>query len=216
MRSARRSIRQEDFNPTFQFEHEYSFPVAGVDEAGIGSWIGPVMAGAVILEDGVSQDLLSMLHDSKKLSEKKREQIFDLLYKNPFVHIGVGEASLEEIVTLNIRNAGLLAMKRAVMALPLRPKKILVDGTGRPDFEGEVKLIVKGDQRSYSIAAASIIAKVTRDRWIKKLAEEYPDYGWDTNAGYGTKQHQEALHSLGVTPWHRVTYAPVAALLEVG
>lgn len=209
-----REKMKEIFNPTFEFERQYAFPVAGVDEAGIGSWIGPVMAGAVILEEGVSQDLLAMLHDSKKLSEKKRELIFDLLQDNLFVHIGVGEASLEEIVRLNIRNAGLLAMKRAVEALSLAPTAALIDGTGRPNLQCVTHLIVKGDQRSYSIAAASIVAKVTRDRWIKKLAEEYPEYGWDTNAGYGTKQHQEALNRLGVTPWHRVTYAPVAALLE--
>jgi ribonuclease HII len=205
---------KEIFTPSFEFERQYAFPVAGIDEAGIGSWIGPVVAGAVILEAGVPDDLLALLHDSKKLSEKKRDLIFDKLQEDSFVHIGVGEASLGEIKDLNIRNAGLLAMKRAVEALPLKPTAVLVDGTGRPNLDVQTKLIVKGDQRSYSIAAASIIAKVTRDRFIKKIAEEYPDYGWDRNAGYGTKQHQEALHRLGVTPWHRVTYAPIATLLE--
>lgn len=204
---------KKSFFPSFDFERQYTSPVAGVDEAGIGSWIGPVVAGAVILEEGVSKSLLDMLHDSKKLTEKKRSLIFELLKESSCVHVGVGEASLEEIATLNIRNAGLLAMKRAVQSLPLKPNAVLVDGTGRPDLSIETKLIVKGDQQSYSIAAASIIAKVTRDQSMQELAKEYPGYGWETNAGYGTKQHLEALHRLGVTPWHRVTYAPVAALL---
>ena len=203
-----------DFSPSFEFEHLHAFPVAGVDEAGIGSWIGPVVAGAVIIESGICGDLLSQLHDSKKLTEKKRERIFDLLQESPHVHIGVGESNLEEIDQLNIRNAGLLAMTRAVENLSLTPTMALIDGIGKPNLKCPLLTIIKGDQRSYSIAAASIVAKVTRDRFIQKLALDYPDYGWEKNAGYGTKKHQEALHAHGVTCWHRRSYAPIAALLE--
>jgi len=199
--------------PTFEFESLYAFPVAGTDEAGIGSWIGPVVAAAVILDPDVSLDLLGQLNDSKKLSEKKRDHIYALLQDSPYAHIGVGEASLEEIDLLNIRGAGLLAMKRAVENLPLRPTMVLVDGTGKPDLSLPIKTLIKGDQRSYSIAAASIIAKVTRDRWVQKIALDYPGYGFEKNAGYGTKQHQEALHAKGITPWHRRSYAPIAQLL---
>ena len=199
--------------PTFDLEHASCPPIAGVDEAGIGSWIGPVVAGAVILKEGVFQEILQGLNDSKKLTEKKRDFLFDLLSKDPSVVIGVGEASLEEIDQLNIRNAGLLAMERAVHSLSLTPKTVLVDGTGRPSLPMETTLVIKGDQKSYAIAAASIIAKVTRDRAIKKLALAHPHYGWEKNAGYGTKQHREALLKYGVTPQHRRSYAPIAALL---
>lgn len=207
-------MSQTAYKPSFEFEHLHTFPVAGVDEAGIGSWIGPVVAGAVILESTTPQDLLDQLRDSKKLTEKKRELIFEALVASTHVHVGVGEANLVEIDELNIRNAGLLAMKRAVENLSLTPTMALVDGTGKPELACDVLTIIKGDQRSYSIAAASIVAKVTRDRAIKKLALEYPQYGWEKNAGYGTKQHQEAMREHGVTPWHRKSYAPVAALLE--
>jgi ribonuclease HII len=202
------------YHPSFEFESLYAGPVAGVDEAGIGSWIGPVMAAAVILNPDVSKDLLSQLNDSKKLSEKKRDHIFSVLQESPHVHMGIGEASLEEIESLNIRRAGLLAMKRAVESLSLTPTMVLVDGTGEPDMSTPIKTIIKGDQRSYSIAAASIIAKVTRDRWVQSIACDYPGYGFEKNAGYGTKQHQEALEIQGVTHWHRRSYAPIAALLS--
>lgn len=201
-------------HPSFEFESLYSAPIAGVDEAGIGSWIGPVMAAAVILDPATPESLLGQLNDSKKLSEKKREHIFSLLYESSHVHIGIGEASLEEIETLNIRGAGLLAMKRSVENLPIKPTMVLVDGTGKPDLSISVKTIIKGDQRSYSIAAASIIAKVTRDRWVQSIASDYPGYGFEKNAGYGTQQHQKALHAQGVTRWHRRHYAPIAALLS--
>ncbi len=202
------------YHPSFEFESLYDSPVAGVDEAGIGSWIGPVMAAAVILDPDVSKDLLSQLNDSKKLSEKKRDHIFSVLQESPHVHMGIGEASLEEIESLNIRRAGLLAMKRAVESLSLTPTMVLVDGTGKPDMSTPIKTIIKGDQRSYSISAASIIAKVTRDRWVQSIACDYPGYGFEKNAGYGTKQHQEALEIQGVTHWHRRSYAPIAALLS--
>lgn len=203
------------FFPSFEFERLYDFPVAGVDEVGVGSWIGPVMAAAVVLDLATPSTLLSHLQDSKKLSEKKREAVFEMLMDSPHVHKSLGEASLSEIHTLNIRNAALLAMSRAVKNLPLVPTAVLVDGTAKPTVPCRTHLIVKGDQRSYSIAAASIIAKVTRDRWVRTIAAEYPGYGWEKNAGYGTKQHQEALQRQGVTPWHRVTYGPIATLLTI-
>jgi len=201
--------------PSFEFESLHPFPVVGVDEVGIGSWIGPVMAAAVILGPAVPREVLSQLNDSKKLSDKKRDSVFALLQESPHVHIGLGEASLEEIERFNIRNAGLLAMKRAVENLPLSPTMVLVDGTGKPDLSFPIRTIIKGDQRSYSIAAASIIAKVTRDRWVQKLALDCPGYGFETNAGYGTRQHQEALKAKGITCWHRRTYAPISQLLSM-
>ena len=149
------------YTPSFEFEQMHDFPVAGVDEAGIGSWIGPVVAGAAILDPQVPGDLLDQLHDSKKLTEKKRTEIFERLQDCPHAYIGVGEASLEEIDRLNIRNAGLLAMTRAVENLPMTPTIALVDGTGKPELSCPLVTLVKGDQRSYSVAAASIVAKVT-------------------------------------------------------
>ncbi len=210
--------------PDFSFELEAlkSFSddayIVGVDEAGCGPWAGPVMAGAVLFLDfqKTPKDLLSLLDDSKKLTEKRREKAYELLriYEGKHCYIAVGEASEAEIDTLNIRQSALLAMKRAVENLPLKPHFALVDGICTPLLECPTQTLKKGDGRSFSIAAASIVAKVTRDRLMKKLAQRYPMYVWEKNAGYGTKAHQEALAIHGITPHHRKSFAPIARLLD--
>lgn len=198
--------------PTLELERQHSGIVAGVDEAGRGPWAGPVVAAAVILPNDNSL-LESGIHDSKKLSARKRESLFEVI-KNT-CQVGVGKASEQEIDQYNILAATKLAMKRAVEALtPAQPDVILVDGNQR--FEGHQKIIpvIRGDSLSLSIAAASIIAKVTRDAIMTEYHEEFPYYGWDSNAGYGTKQHQDGLQEHGVTPYHRRSFAPIRALLE--
>lgn len=202
--------------PTFDLENRQAHPVAGCDEAGCGPWAGPVVAGAVILlQNTLSPTLLSLLNDSKKLTAKKREAAFDALMETHGTGcwIGVGQASVEEIDQLNIRRAAQLAMTRAVESLSLKPSYVLVDGTGNPSWSFASEPIIKGDQKSYSIAAASIIAKVTRDRLMTELSLQFPEYGWHNNAGYGTKTHQEALAQFGITPHHRTSFAPIKALL---
>lgn len=201
------------YAPSFEFESKFNGVVAGIDEVGIGSWIGPVMATAVILTPEVPKNILGRLHDSKKLSFAKREQVYKELIQNPHVIYGIGSADLQEIETLNIRQATFLAMARAVDALEIKPDAVIVDGNARPTLPCPIQMIVKGDQRSYSIAAASIIAKVTRDSLVREYSESFPDYGWAKNAGYGTKQHKIALEENGVTPYHRKGYAPVSKLL---
>jgi ribonuclease HII len=205
----------EKITPSFDLEFAYAHPVVGIDEVGMGPWAGPVVAAAVILSRDTPLVLLKQLNDSKKLSEKTREYIFEQLLTHPeYVHMGIGQASVEEIDAINIRQAAMLAMQRAVACLPVQPSAALVDGTAKPDLSCPVQLVIKGDQKSFSIAAASIVAKVTRDRLMKELAQQHPAYGWETNAGYGTAVHQAALKKHGVTPWHRRSYAPIRVLLE--
>jgi ribonuclease HII len=196
--------------PDFTFEHTCTPPVAGVDEAGRGPWAGPVVAAAVILPMGVLDPyLLTGLDDSKKLKKDIREDLLAAL--KPVADIGVGVASPIEIDDINILEATMLAMQRAVDGLSETPVSVLVDGNRAPSIASEVTTIVKGDSLSLSIAAASIVAKVTRDRMMAVLAEQYPGYGWERNAGYGTKEHKEALARLGVTPAHRQSFAPIRA-----
>lgn len=184
-------------------------PVAGVDEVGRGPLAGPVTAAAVVL------DLARMptgLADSKALTAARRERLFAEIMASAVV--SVAHASVEEIDTLNILRASHLAMERAVAGLAVVPGFVLVDGNLIPaGLQGRVEAIVKGDARSWSIAAASIIAKVTRDRIMVDLAQQHPGYGWEGNAGYPTKQHLEALQNLGVTPWHRRSFKPVHNML---
>ncbi len=196
-------------SPDFRFETEApAGPVCGIDEVGRGPWAGPVVTAAVILDPTTAP---IGLDDSKKLSLKKREAFFDLLQDAPH---GVGVASVEEIDRLNILNATYLAMQRAVEALPVAPGFALIDGNRIPyNFPCPAWAIVKGDARSASIAAASIIAKVTRDRMMAELAREYPGYGWETNAGYGVPAHREGLIRLGVTPHHRRSFKPIHKML---
>lgn len=195
--------------PDFRFETEApAGPVCGVDEVGRGPWAGPVVTAAVILDPATAPE---GLNDSKKLSAKKRDVLFDQLQVAPHA---VGVASVEEIDRLNILNATYLAMQRAIAALPVAPGFALIDGNRIPyDLPCPAWAIVKGDARSASIAAASIIAKVTRDRMMADLAEAFPGYGWETNAGYGVPAHREGLNRLGVTPHHRRSFKPIHKML---
>jgi ribonuclease HII len=199
--------------PDFGFEDAAAAPVAGIDEAGRGPWAGPVVAAAVILDRQTMPEILRVgLDDSKKLSRPTREALFAALPAHAV--IGVGRAEVEEIDRLNILQATLLAMSRALDALAVRPASALVDGNRAPPLSCPLKCVVGGDGRSLSIAAASIVAKVTRDRLMAELDAVHPGYGWTRNAGYGTAQHRAALAELGVTNHHRRSFAPIARLLE--
>lgn len=197
--------------PNFSFERAAApaTRIAGIDEAGRGPWAGPVVAAAVILP---CRKLPRGIDDSKCVKPERREALYLSIYE--IAEVGVGEASVEEIDALNILGATMLAMQRALAALPNAPDYALVDGNRLPPLPCPAKAIVEGDARSLSIAAASIIAKVTRDRIMRRLAEEFPHYGFERHAGYGTKIHQDALRTHGVTPHHRKSFAPIRALLE--
>jgi ribonuclease HII len=203
--------------PDFSFEEECRGPVAGIDEAGRGPLAGPVVAAAVILDRRrLAPEILAGIDDSKKLSKPAREAMFDILIG--CARIGVGAASVPEIDRINIHHATLLAMRRAVAMLVPTPKFALVDGKFAPPFGPEiacrVRTIVDGDALCFSIAAASIIAKVTRDKIMTKLALLYPGFGFDRNAGYGTPEHLLALEAYGPTPHHRRSFAPVLKMLS--
>ena len=203
-------------NPHFRHERALmragSWPVAGVDEAGRGPLAGPVSAAAVILDP---KKLPRGIDDSKKLSSAARDELFDLICARALA-IGVGLASVEEIDRLNIRNATFLAMRRALGALAVTPVHALIDGNASPrDLSCTVQTIVKGDAISLSIAAASIIAKVTRDRLMERLDEAYPQYGFKNHMGYGAPAHLAALKAHGPCPWHRRSFAPVRAAQAV-
>ena len=183
--------------------------VAGVDEAGRGPLCGPVVAAAVILDPA---RLPGGLNDSKKLSEARREVLYAAIRAQ--AEVGVGHASVEEIDALNILRASHLAMVRAIAALPRAPDHCLIDGNLLPrDLTLSAEAVVRGDGRALSIAAASIVAKVTRDRIMVDLAQQHPGYGWEKNAGYPTRDHLTALRNLGVTPHHRRSFKPVHNIL---
>lgn len=192
-------------------EQAWQGVVCGVDEAGRGPWAGPVVAAAVVLDVA---HIPNGIHDSKKLSAIKREALFEAIMTHAR-SVGVGVASVQEIDAHNILQATFMAMQRAVAELDCAVDAALVDGNRAPTLHGlQVQTLVKGDSKSLSIAAASIIAKVTRDRMMSALAQDYPQYGFERHAGYGTAQHQQALAQHGVTPHHRTSYAPIRALLE--
>jgi ribonuclease HII len=193
--------------------------ICGVDEVGRGPLAGPVIAAAVILPHALPPAVMREIRDSKKMTAAQRENLFAPLTQVCFY--GVGEASVEEIATLNILWASMLAMQRAVDALhasldPVPGQTItmaLIDGNRVPKrLSCPAEAIIKGDDKSLSIAAASIIAKVTRDRLMAQLAAQHPGYGWERNAGYGTPEHVSALQRLGITVWHRQGFAPVTQL----
>lgn len=179
--------------------------VAGVDEVGRGPIAGPVVAAAVIL---LPEKPIKGLADSKQLSEKKREALFQEIQEKALAY-AVGRAEVEEIDRINILQASLLAMRRAVLALSVKPDIVWVDGQYCPKVPYSTRAFIKGDERISVISAASIIAKVTRDREMKCLAQEYPGYGLEQNKGYPTPKHLAALTALGVTPLHRRSFAPV-------
>jgi ribonuclease HII len=200
--------------PDFSLEEQFVGLIAGVDEAGCGPWAGPVVAAAVIfLPESRDLTWLREIHDSKKLSPRQRTAVFAKLMETPSVLAGTGQASVAEIDTMNIGQATRLAMQRAMTALTTAPTCALVDGIRKPDFKCPTHMVVKGDQRSLSIAAASIVAKVTRDQMMQQLGAEFPVYGWQRNAGYGTAQHQAALTQHGITIHHRRSFAPIARLV---
>jgi len=179
--------------------------IAGVDEVGRGSLIGPVYAAAVILNRSINKKILK---DSKSLTKIQREILSKYIKKNSIWSIG--KASVKEIEKFNILQASLLAMKRAIKKLKKRPSLVLVDGNKLPDIKNySLRSIIKGDQKIPSISAASIIAKVTRDKMITNLGKKFRGYHWDQNLGYGTKQHLKAIKNLGITSQHRKNFSPI-------
>lgn len=196
---------KNDFN-WLEYEHNainrgYQ-AVCGVDEAGRGPLAGPVCAAAVILPPNTTID---GVNDSKKLSEKKREMLFEVI-KEQSVSYSIAFASVEEIEEMNILNATMLAMKRAIEGLDVKADYAMIDGNRLPNLEIPAEYIIKGDAKSMSIACASILAKVSRDRLCYKYAEEYPQYGFDKHKGYGTKLHREAIIEYGPCPYHRISF----------
>ncbi len=200
--------------PDFSFEQSLDGIVCGIDEVGRGPLAGPVVAAAVILPRQLPSILQAELNDSKLVPARTREKLFDIIQS--VASVGIGQADVEEIDRVNILQATFLAMRRALDAL-CRQATVdwaLVDGNQRPPLGCQVRCLVKGDSLSFSIAAASIVAKVTRDRHLRSLAAAFPGYGWDHNAGYGTAEHRDAIARLGITPHHRKSFAPVAEFIE--
>ena len=204
-------IADSRIKPTFELEAAERqlgcWPVAGVDEAGRGPWAGPVVAAAVILDP---DKIPANIDDSKVIDEEGRAFLFNRITK--VAEVGVGIADVARIDRDNILQATMWAMAEAVAQLSVKPKLVLVDGNKTPRLCVPARSIVKGDAKCLSIAAASIIAKVTRDRLMHSLAEIHPQYGWERNAGYGTAQHLAALERHGPTPHHRTSFRPVEQL----
>lgn len=198
--------------PNFALEKAAGGRVAGVDEVGRGPLAGPVVAAAVVFPAGVPRKLAVLLDDSKKLNAAQRQTAFAALYASGRAEIAVAAASVAEINRLNILHAAMLAMCRAVARLPAPPDLALVDGNVAPALLCPVRCVVGGDAQCLSIAAASIVAKVVRDRAMARLATRWPGYGWETNVGYATEFHREALLRLGPTRHHRPTFTSVAQL----
>jgi ribonuclease HII len=198
--------------PDFSLERAAGNPVCGIDEVGRGPWAGPVLAAAVILDpDAIPQGL----DDSKRLSASKRETLFAALSATAVT--GIGQASVAEIDEINILQASLLAMQRALENLPQEPVEALIDGRHiPPGLPCPAQAVIRGDARCLSIAAASIVAKVTRDRIMVALSQQFPEYGWGTNMGYGTRAHVLGLESVGVSPHHRRSFRPIHKILCEG
>lgn len=199
--------------PDFAIERRCEGVVCGVDEAGRGPLAGPVVAAAVVIDRRrLRGELRYALDDSKVLGRAVRESCCRALYaamRRGVVSIGIGAASADEIDRINVLRASLVAMARAVTALGIVPDIALVDGNVAPPLSCPVKTVVKGDGLSLSIAAASVVAKVTRDRIMRALAPRYPGYGWESNVGYSTAEHFAGIRQLGVTPHHRRSFEPV-------
>lgn len=205
-------MKKETAKPTYSLERQYGAPkkiICGVDEVGRGPLAGPVITAAVILDPN---NIPHSLNDSKKLSAKKRQELSDIILAT--AECAFGEASLEEIDELNILHATMLAMQRAVANLPRKVDHILVDGNRLPEFDAPATFVIKGDQKSVSIAAASIIAKIKRDFLMKELGKLHPEYGWERNAGYGTREHMKALELVGPSRFHRKSFAPIRDLIS--
>ena len=202
-----------DFSHEIRFGRKEGKTICGIDEVGRGPLAGPVIAVAVIMPIDFPAVIRKEIRDSKKMSTKAREGLFDPL--TSICRYAIGEASVPEIDTLNILWASMLAMQRAFTGLAAVIDTALIDGDRAPKLECATCPIVRGDDKSLSIAAASIIAKVYRDRLMQKLATVFPAYGWERNAGYGTTEHILALTHFGATEWHRTTFAPVKAVKKV-
>ena len=207
--SAARSKAWSDQAQQASFVWDAPGLVAGVDEAGRGPLAGPVFAAAVILDDCHP---INGLADSKVLTQRRREQLFDTIRAKALCFC-VAQASVDEIDELNILQATLLAMRRAVLGLRLKPTLVLVDGNRLPVLDVRAEAIIKGDARVAAISAASILAKVTRDRWCAELDAQYPQYGFAGHKGYGTVEHLAALQAHGACPEHRRSFSPVAKVL---
>jgi len=201
--------------PDLSLERAAGGIVAGIDEVGRGPWAGPVVAAAVVIDAGRLPDsLAARIDDSKKLSAARRIAVAADL--PGCARIGIGAATPAEIGALNILGATFRAMQRAVASLGIIPDFALVDGNRLPVLCCPARAVVGGDGVSLSIAAASIVAKVTRDRLMERLGARYPGFGWERNAGYGTAEHRDALARLGVTPHHRLSFAPIVEILRSG
>lgn len=203
---------------SFRYEERLPRPLVGIDEVGRGPWAGPVVAAAVILErEKLPESVLAILGDSKKLAESVRNRAYGLLSEGlgEYVWLGLGAASAKEVDAVNVLRASGLAMRRALAALPRKPKAIIVDGTTAFDLASELderhrRTLIGGDGKSPSIAAASIVAKVVRDRIMTKLGERYPNFGWHRNKGYGTKAHLRAIERFRPCRHHRFSFKPIA------
>ncbi len=191
------------------FENSFSLPIAGIDEVGRGPLAGPVIAAAVILD---RKNIPEGINDSKKIPKSKRILLAEKIKENSIY--AYGAASEIEIDEINILQASLLAMKRASDRLSVVPKTTLIDGNFKPDIKNYTISIIKGDSKSVSIAAASILAKVYRDEIMLKYSKQFPEYGFQTNSGYGTKEHLSALKNYGITPIHRKSFKPVHNILN--
>lgn len=198
--------------PNLKLEHEAACVVCGVDEVGCAPFAGPVVAASVILpETPLPRRLVALINDSKIVPAPQREKVAAEL--PAYCVISFGEASVEEIDEINIYHARMLAMRRAIAGLAKAPELALIDGNATPkDVTCRVRTVVDGDAKCLSIAAASIVAKVHRDSYMKGLAQAFPGYGWETNVGYGTRDHRHAIVKLGLTPHHRMSFTPVRAL----
>ena len=205
--------------PNFIIEKEYNHPVIGIDEVGRGPLAGPVVCCAFIFFDVyLNNEELNFIDDSKKLSEKKRTAAIKKIYKfkkQNKVKFSLGMASVEEIDKYNILEATKISMRRAVEKLNQPPSQLIVDGNIDLQLEKyPSRSIIKGDRQSYTIAAASIVAKIHRDRYMHFLSNTYPSYNWSSNAGYGTKKHIEEIYSKGITVHHRKSFEPIKSLIH--
>lgn len=204
----------ESMIPDFQYEDAYDGPVCGVDEVGRGPLAGPVVAAAVIWNRSLApRDIMDQIRDSKMLTPQKREYLFNKIQE--YADISVAHCTVSEIDRINILQASLKAMKKAVNSLATPPAVALIDGNKAPKLTCKTETIIKGDAKSLSIAAASIIAKHTRDQMMVTYAKKYPHYAWETNVGYGTAAHLEAIRIHGVTILHRRSFAPVRERLAL-
>ena len=206
------------FMPTRDLEYrlreEGYTAIVGIDEAGRGAWAGPLYAGAVILDDAGAEVLSGIVKDSKAMTVHQRDNAYNAIVANALAW-GVGFSSHDEIDTLGLTRANQLAAERALQQLTQPYDYVILDGRLTVSFDIPQQSIIDGDAKCLSIAAASIIAKVSRDRVMRECHEQYPEYGFDTHVGYGTREHQTALNTYGACPLHRKSYAPIRALLSL-